>query len=163
MKRRLIVASASTLAGLLAGWTVFVRLQGDSDVIVAGGELSEVAFDGEHVRGVVELYNRGRQPAVVRRVTGWVVEGPSGTVTVTRAGMSGKCPYWVANLLAPATGCAARIEIQCERLPDTPILVGLDVEEIGRSLAVHRHATVTIPPPSQTPTTPAISAQRRRS
>jgi hypothetical protein len=149
MIRRIAIAVAATLGGVLGAWALFVRVQGDSEVAFGAAQLADMWADDPTLHGTIELHNRGRQPAVVRRVSGRIVEGSPATVTVTRAGTtSNEFRCWVANLLPPGERCSALVDIELVQPADGPIVVELDVEEIGRSLAVHRETQFTVHPPA---------------
>ena len=147
MTRRLVPVAA--LAGaVIAGWAAFVWMQGDSEVAYDGDRLSNVNTRQGGIRGEVSLVNRGRQLAVVRRVEGRIVEGPEGRVLAT---LKGSRPpergYWVSNLLPPGESCVAEIDVELSRPPTGPVVLELDVHEIGRSLVVHRKARLAVDVP----------------
>ncbi len=147
MSRRLL-AAAGTVGAVVGGWQVFVRVQGDSEVAFAADELSDVETVHGVVRGRIELVNRGRQLSTLRRVDGHIVEGPPGRVLVTRVGSRPhQRGWWVSNLLAPGESCVAEVEIELQAAPTGPVVIELDAEDIGRGLAAHRTARITIPVP----------------
>ncbi|MDQ4096567.1 MAG: hypothetical protein M3144_01690 [Actinomycetota bacterium] len=137
------LAAAGTLA---AGWRVFVRLQGDSEVVYGSGELAGLVTHDGGLRGEVTLVNRGRQMAAILRVEGRVVEGPLGRVHVTRQGTSPPEPgFWVSNLLDPGESCVAEVDVLLDTPAQEPVVIELDVQEIGRRPLVHRRGRFTVP------------------
>ncbi len=150
MSRRLL-AAAGTVGAVVAGWQVFVRVQGDSEVEFAAEELSEVAVAHGVVHGRIQLVNRGRQLSTLRRVEGRVVEGPPGRVLVTRAGSKPhQRGWWVSNLLGPGESCVADVEIELQETTTCPVVIELDAEDIGRGLAAHRTTRIRVPVPQVT-------------
>lgn len=132
--------------GVTIAWRAFVRLQGNSEVGFDLTRLSDVAISDGVVRGVVTLVNRGRQMSAIRRVEGRLVEGPPGRVLVTRRGTRPHDPgFWVANLLDPGESCVAEVEVVLDGPATTPLVVELDVHDIGRRPLVHRRARFTLP------------------
>lgn len=130
----------------VAGWRVFVLRQGDSEVAYVLPELSGLTATGGVVRGSVSLVNRGRPMAAVRRVEGRIIDGPPGRVLVTREGSRPHEPgFWVSNLLDPGESCVANVEIVLDRAAAGPLVIELDVHEIGRRPLVHRRAPFTVP------------------
>jgi hypothetical protein len=98
------------------------------------------------VHAEVELVNRGREPAVVRRVDSNLVEGPPGRVSVTRR--DSRPPergWWVSNILRPGETCLADVEVELHEPGSGPVVVELDVHEIGRRLLVHRKIRLALP------------------
>ncbi len=145
MSRRLL-AAAGTVGAVVAGWQVFVRVQGDSEVVFASDELSDVVAAHTGVHGRIELVNRGRQLSTLRRVEGRIVEGPSGRVLVTREhSKPHQRGWWVSNLLSPGESCVAEVEIELQEPATTPVVIELDAEDIGRGLAAHRTARIRVP------------------
>ena len=148
MMRRLVLIAAAATGAAVAGWKVFERVQGDSEVTFAAAELSDVAAAHGVVHGHIELVNRGRQLSTLRRVEGRIVQGPPGRVLVT---LRGSTPHqrgwWVSNLLKPDESCVAEVEIELQEPPTAPVVIELDAEDIGRGLAVHRTARIAVPLP----------------
>ncbi len=146
--RRLLLVSAAAGA-VVAGWKVFERVQGDSEVAFAADELAEVAAAHGVVHGQIELVNRGRQLSTLRRVEGRIISGPPGRVLVT---LQGSKPHqrgwWVSNLLQPGESCVAEVEIELQEPPTSAVVVELDAEDIGRGLAVHRTGRIRVPVPA---------------
>jgi hypothetical protein len=131
---------------VMVAWRVFVRVQGDSEVAYGSTALRELAAHDGVIRGEVTLVNLGRQMAAILRVEGRVVDGPSGRVLVTRQGTSPPEPgFWVSNLLDPGQSCVAEVEVVLEAAPDAPVVIELDVYEIGRRPLVHRRARFSVP------------------
>ena len=147
MRRLLLLSTAA--GALVAGWKVFERVQGDSEVAFAADELSDVAAVHGVVHGQIELVNRGRQLSTLRRVEGRIVSGPPGRVLVT---LQGSKPHqrgwWVSNLLQPGESCVAEVEIELQEPPTGAVVVELDAEDIGRGLAVHRTGRIRVPVPA---------------
>ena len=145
---RIVAWTLAAGGALMIAWRAFVRLQGDSEVVYDLSQLSGVTSGDGVVRGAVTLVNRGRQMAAIRRVDGRLVEGPPGRVLVTRRGTRPHEPgFWVANLLDPGESCVAELEVVLDRPATTPVVVELDVHEIGRRPLVHRRARLTLPAP----------------
>jgi hypothetical protein len=142
-----MVAWVLAAAGaVMAGWRVFVRVQGDSEVVYGSAELVGVAAHDGVIRGQVTLVNRGRQMAAVLRVEGRIVEGPPGRILVTRQGTSPPEPgFWMSNLLDPGQSCVAEVELVLDAGADSPVAIELDVHEIGRRPLVHRRARFSVP------------------
>ena len=150
MIRRLMVA-AGAAGAVVAGWKVFVRVQGDSEVEFAAAELSDVEMAHGVLHGHIGLVNRGRQLSTLRRVEGRIVQGPPGRVLVTLQGSSPhQRGWWVSNLLKPDESCVAEVEIELQDPPTAPVVIELDAEDIGRGLAVHRTARIRVPVPAVT-------------
>jgi hypothetical protein len=148
---RRLLAAAGTVGAVVAAWQVFVRVQGDSQVVFASDELSDVVAAHTGVHGRIELVNRGRQLSTLRRVEGRIVEGASGRVLVTREDSKPhQRGWWVSNLLSPGESCVAEVEIELQEPATTPVLIELDAEDIGRGLAAHRTARIRVPVPDFT-------------
>jgi hypothetical protein len=145
---RRLLAAAGTVGALVAGWQVFIRVQGDSQVAFRADELSEVQAAHGVVHGRIELVNRGRQLSTLRRVDGRIVDGPPGRVLVTRLGSKPhQRGWWVSNLLEPGESCVAEVEIELQAPVTGPVVIELDAEDIGRGLAAHRTARIRVPVP----------------
>ena len=131
-------------AAATAGWFALARVQGDSEI---GYGPSTVMGTGEGaVHAEVELINRGREAGVIRKVDGTLVEGPAGRVLVTRKGS--KPPqrgWWESNILKPGETCVAEIDVELTAPGPGPVIVALDLHEIGRRLVVHRRTRLTLP------------------
>lgn len=143
MNGRPLVWGLLVLAGGVAAWEAFIRIQGDSEVVYGSDELSAVSSGDGSLHGEVALVNQGRQLAAIRRVEGRVVEGPPGRVLVTRKGTRPhERGFWISNLLKPGESCIAEVDVELDEAPRAslarPVVIELDVHEIGRSLLVHR-------------------------
>ena len=146
---RLLFGVVLACAGAWAAWSLFVRIQGDSEVVFGSDELSNVSERDGALRGEIVLVNRGRQLAALRRVEGRVVEDPRATVHVTRQGTRPSEPgLWIANLLKPGESCVAEVEVHLAKGVASGLTVELDVHEIGRRPLVHRRGRFPITPPS---------------
>lgn len=149
MKPRALAWGLLSVGGALAGWSAFARIQGDSEVVYASDELCGVTVHDRLLRGQIVLLNRGRQLAAIRRVGGRVIDGPPGRVFVTRQGSRPhEHGFWISNLLKPGQSCVAEVEVELDEVPRWPVVIELDVEEIGRSLLVHRRGQLRLPLPT---------------
>jgi hypothetical protein len=98
------------------------------------------------VHAEVELVNRGREAGVIRKVEGTLVEGPPGRVLVTRKdSQPPQRGWWVSNILKPGETCVAEIDVELVGPGQGPVIVALDLHEIGRRLVVHRRTRLTLP------------------
>jgi hypothetical protein len=98
------------------------------------------------VHAEVELVNRGREAGVIRKVEGILIDGPPARVLVTRKGS--KPPergWWESNILKPGETCTAEIDVELAAPGPGPVIVALDLHEIGRRLLVHRRTRLTLP------------------
>lgn len=140
------VLRATGLAGAAAtaGWFALARIQGDSEM--GYGPCTVIESTEATVHAEVEILNRGREAGVIRRVEGALVEGPPGRVLVTRK--DSHPPHrgwWVSNILRPGETCRAEIDVEVAELAPGPVIVELDLHEIGRRLLVHRKTRLTLP------------------
>ncbi|MGH9263290.1 MAG: hypothetical protein ACRD1D_01230, partial [Acidimicrobiales bacterium] len=98
------------------------------------------------VHAEIEIVNRGREAGVIRRVDGRRVEGPAAPVLVTRRDSHPpQRGWWVSNILHPGESCVAEIDLEVAEVSPGPVIVELDVHEIGRRLLVHRKVRLTLP------------------
>lgn len=131
-------------AAAAAGWVVLVRVQGDSEM--GYGPCSVIGTAEGTVHAEVRLVNRGREAGVIRRVDGALVEGPPGRVLVTRKdSQPPERGWWVSNILKPGETCIAEIDVEIVGAGSGPVIVELDLHEIGRRLLVHRKTRLTLP------------------
>jgi len=142
---RVVLGGAGLMgAAATAGWLALARVQGDSEI---GFGPSTVLDTTDHsVHAEVELVNRGREAGVIRKVEGRFVEGPSGRVLVTRK--DSRPPqrgWWESNILKPGEMCVAEIDVELDEPGPGPVVVEIDVHEIGRRLLVHRCVRLTLP------------------
>jgi hypothetical protein len=139
MSRVRVLGTTATIAlGLVAGWKLFTRMQGDSDIVVDDASFASEPDVAHVVRGSIAFSNRGRQTGVLRRVAVTVLGEPDATVTVERRGSRPHQPgWWVANLVHPGETTVADIEI-CFPQDPGPTVLEVDIEEIGRGLLRHR-------------------------
>jgi hypothetical protein len=141
------------LLGMLAGavvaaWKVFVRRQGDSELVWLDTELKDVSQSGPTVTGTAGIENRGRQDAVLRKVEGRISAGGRGRVLVTRRGSRPhERGWWESNILEPGQGSVAEVDIQLEGDATGPLVIELDAHEVGRGLIAHRMARFRVPIP----------------
>jgi hypothetical protein len=151
-----VVAGVAGAAAL--GWAALVRVQGDSLIAVEGDTLSDVVADvvadvgseARSLRGDVTLVNRGKAGGVVHRVEGRVVGKPSARVLVTRRGSRPpERGWWQSNCLVPGESCVAEVEVELDEPATGPVVVELDVHEVGRRLKVHRIARLAVPVPAR--------------
>jgi len=140
------LAGVTGLAGAAAtaGWFLLARVQGDSEMGFGPSTVIGTAEGSVHAE--VELVNRGREAGVIRKVEGILVEGPPAKVLVTRKGS--KPPqrgWWESNILKPGETCIAEVDVELVGQGTGPVIVALDVHEIGRRLLVHRRTRLTLP------------------
>lgn len=144
MIRGLLGAAGMAGAAATAGWFVLARVQGDSEI--GFGPSTVMGTDEGSVHAEVELINRGREGGVIRKVDGTLVEGPPGRVLVTRKdSQPPQRGWWVSNILKPGETCIAEIDVELVGPGAGPVIVALDVHEIGRRLLVHRRTRLTLP------------------
>lgn len=144
MTRSMLGVAGMAGAAATAGWFVLARVQGDSEV--GFGPATVIGTGEGTVHAEVELVNRGREAGVVRKVIGTLVEGPPGRVLVTRKdSQPPERGWWVSNILKPGEGCVAEVDVELAQPGTGPVIVQLDVHEIGRRLLVHRKTRLTLP------------------
>ena len=147
----MLLAVTGLAAAGWAAWAAFVRAQGDSLMVYEpAGSLSSVSgsADGRSIHGEVTLANRGKVGGVVHKVFGRVVDGPRGRVLVTRQGSRPpERGWWQSNCLNPGESCVAEVDIELDAPPSGPVVIELDVHEIGRRLVIHRTARMRVPVP----------------
>lgn len=98
------------------------------------------------VHAEVVIVNRGREGGVIRRLDGRLVEGPAGNILVTRKdSQPPQRGWWVSNILRPGETCVAEIDVELAEPGPGPVIVELDLHEIGRRLLVHRRTRLTLP------------------
>lgn len=142
--RAVLGAAGMVGAAAAAGWVVLVRVQGDSEM--GYGPCSVIGTAEGTVHAEVRLVNRGREAGVIRRVDGALVEGPPGRVLVTRKdSQPPERGWWVSNILKPGETCIAEIDVEIVGAGSGPVIVELDLHEIGRRLLVHRKTRLTLP------------------
>lgn len=142
--RALLGTTGLAAGAATAGWFVLARVQGDSEM--GFGPSTIMATDEHSAHAEVELVNRGREAGVIRKVEGTLVEGPPGRVTVTRKdSQPPQRGWWVSNILKPGETCTAEIDVELVGPGSGPVIVALDVHEIGRRLLVHRRSRITLP------------------
>ena len=142
--RLLLGAAGLATAGATAGWLVLAKVQGDSEMGYGPSTIIGTAEGSVHAE--VELVNRGREAGVIRRVDGILVEGPPGRVLVTRKdSQPPQRGWWVSNILKPGETCVAEIDVELVGPGQGPVIVALDLHEIGRRLVVHRRTRLTLP------------------
>jgi hypothetical protein len=137
---------ATGLAGAAAtaGWFALAKVQGDSEIGYGPSTVLETSEGTTHAE--VEIVNRGREGGVIRRVDARLVEGPPGRVLVTRKDSSPpERGWWVSNILKPGETCVAEIDVELTEPGPGPVIVELDLHEIGRRLLVHRKTRLTLP------------------
>lgn len=145
---RKLVLLGGTAAAAAAAWKVFVRIQGDAELVFDGGLSGMSAGEGS-VHGEVTIMNRGRQPAILRKVEGRLVDGPPGRVLVTRKeSRPHRRGWWVSNVLEPGQSCVAEVDVEVDTPGSDPIVIELDAHEIGRGLITHRTLRFEIPAPA---------------
>jgi len=131
-------------AAATAGWFALARIQGDSEI--GYGPCTVMGTADGTVHAQVELLNRGREAGVIRRVDGALVEGPAGRVLVTRKeSQPPERGWWVSNILKPGESCMAEIDVELTEPGPGPVIVELDLHEVGRRLLVHRKIRLTLP------------------
>jgi hypothetical protein len=144
MIRLLLGAAGLATAGATAGWLVLAKVQGDSEMGYGPSTIMGTAEGSVHAE--IELVNRGREAGVIRKVEGVLVEGPPGRVLVTRKdSQPPQRGWWVSNILKPGETCVAEIDVELVGPGQGPVIVALDVHEIGRRLLVHRRTRLTLP------------------
>ena len=144
MIRGLLGAAGMAGAAATAGWFVLARVQGDSEI--GFGPSTIMGTDEGSVHAEIELVNRGREAGVIRKVEGTLVEGPPGRVLVTRKdSQPPQRGWWVSNILKPGETCVAEIDVELVGPGTGPVIVAIDVHEIGRRLLVHRRTRLTLP------------------
>ncbi|MGI8984305.1 MAG: hypothetical protein ACR2HM_07205 [Acidimicrobiales bacterium] len=142
--RGLLTATGLAGAAATAGWFVLAKAQGDSEMGYGPSTIMGTAEGAVHAE--VELVNRGREAGVVRKVEGTLVEGPPGRVLVTRKdSQPPQRGWWVSNILKPGETCTAEIDVELAGRAQGPVIVALDMHEIGRRLVVHRRTRLTLP------------------
>jgi len=110
------------------------------------GPLTVIETTDGSVHAEIELVNRGREGGVVRRLDGRFVEGPPGRVLVTRKdSLPPQRGWWVSNILRPGETCVAEIDVELAESGRGPVIIELDLHEIGRRLLVHRKTRLTLP------------------
>ena len=149
--RTVLGAAGVFSAAATAGWFVLAKVQGDSEM--GFGPSTVIGTAEGTVHAEVELINRGREAGVIRKVEGILIEGPPARVLVTRKGS--KPPqrgWWESNILKPGETCIAEIDVELAAPGPGPVIVALDVHEIGRRLLVHRRTRLTLPIGAPAPT-----------
>ena len=139
--RRLLVGLAAVPAVVAAGWAGLVKAQGDSRLTVEPESLTSVHGDanGRAIHGEVTIYNRGRAGGVVHKVDGRIVSGGTGRVLVTRK--DSRTPergWWRSVCLVRDESCVGEVDIELDASASGPIMIELDIHEVGRRLKVHR-------------------------
>jgi hypothetical protein len=131
-------------AAATAGWLVLAKVQGDSEIGYGSSTVIGTAEGSVHAE--IELINRGREAGVIRKMVGEVVDGPPGRVLVTRKeSQPPERGWWVSNILKPGERCVAEVDVELAEAGPGPVIVQLDVHEIGRRLLVHRKVRLTLP------------------
>jgi hypothetical protein len=131
--RVLFGAAGLATAGATAGWFVLARVQGDSEMGYGPSTIMGTAEGSVHAE-------------VIRKVEGTLVEGPPGRVLVTRKdSQPPQRGWWVSNILKPGETCVAEIDVELVGPGQGPVIVALDLHEIGRRLVVHRRTRLTLP------------------
>jgi len=142
--RTVLGAAGLTGAAVTAGWFVLARIQGDSEM--GYGPCTVMGTGDGSVHAEVEVINRGREAGVIRRVDGVLVEGPAGRVLVTRKdSQPPERGWWVSNILQPGESCTAEVDVEIVGPGTGPVIIELDIHEIGRRLLVHRKVRLTLP------------------
>lgn len=140
------LVKATGVAGVAAtaGWIALARIQGDSEMGFGTTTVIETAEGSVHAE--VVLVNRGREGGVIRRLDGRLVEGPSGRVLVTlKDSLPPQRGWWVSNILRPGETCIAEVDVELDEPGPGPVIIELDLHEIGRRLLVHRRTRLTLP------------------
>ena len=140
------LAKATGAAGIAgtAGWFALARAQGDSEMGYGTSTVIETTEGSVHAE--VVIVNRGREAGVIRRVDGRLIEGPQGRILVTRKdSQPPERGWWVSNILRPGETCVAEIDVELADSGPGPVIVELDLHEIGRRLLVHRKTLLTLP------------------
>ena len=144
MARTLVRATGLASAAATAGWFALARVQGDSEMGYGPSTVIESTEGAVHAE--VEIVNRGREGGVIRRIDGRLVEGPTGRVLVTRRDSHPPSRgWWVSNILRPGETCVAEIDVELAEPGPGPVIVELDLHEVGRRLLVHRKTRLTFP------------------
>ena len=139
-----MVGAAGLVGAATTGWFALARIQGDSQL--GFGPCTVIDTDDRAAHAEVVIVNRGREPGVIRRLDGILVHGPPARVLVTRK--DSHPPHrgwWVSNILKPGETCVAEIDVELVALGTGPVIVELDIHEIGRRLVVHRKTRLTLP------------------
>ena len=145
--RRLLLGVAAVPVGLAAVWAATVKAQGDSQITIEPPALSGVHGDGRSLHGEVTMFNRGKAGGVVHKVDGRVVSGGRGRVLVTRK--DSRAPergWWRSICLTTGESCVGEVDIELDDVAAGPVVIELDVHEIGRRLKVHRLVELTVTP-----------------
>ncbi len=144
MARTLLRATGVAGAAATAGWFALARIQGDSEM--GYGRCTVLETTPETVHAEVDILNRGREGGVIRRVDGRLLEGPRGRVLVTlKDSQPPQRGWWVSNCLLPGETCVAEIDVELLESGPGPVIIELDIHEIGRRLLVHRKTRLTLP------------------
>ena len=144
LARTVLRASGLAGAAATAGWFALARAQGDSEMGFGPCTVLETSESAVHAE--IEIVNRGREAGVIRRLDGRLVEGPTSRVLVTRRDSHPpQRGWWVSNILRPGESCVAEIDVEIAAASPGPVIVELDLHEIGRRLLVHRKIRVTLP------------------
>ncbi|MDQ4070246.1 MAG: hypothetical protein M3203_12365 [Actinomycetota bacterium] len=142
--RTVLGAAGVAGAAATAGWFLLAKVQGDSEM--GFGPSTVIGTADGSVHAEIELVNRGREAGVIRKVEGTLVDGPPARVLVTRKGS--KPPqrgWWESNILRPGETCVAEIDVELVAPGTGPVIVALDIHEIGRRLLAHRRTRLTLP------------------
>ncbi len=140
------LAKATGVAGVAAtaGWMALARIQGNSEMGFGTTTVIETTEGSVHAE--VVLVNRGREGGVIRRLDGRLVEGPTGRVLVTRKdSQPPQRGWWVSNILRPGETCIAEVDVELAESGPGPLIIELDLHEIGRRLLIHRKTLLTLP------------------
>ena len=140
------LAKATGLAGMAAtaGWIALARVQGDSEMGYGPSTVIHITEGSVHAE--VVIVNRGREAGVIRRLDGRLVQGPIGRILVTRKDTQPpQRGWWVSNILRPGETCVAEIDVELAESGPRPVIIELDLHEIGRRLLVHRKTRLTLP------------------
>lgn len=144
LTRALLGGTGLAGAAATAGWFALARVQGDSEMGFGPSTVLETREGAIHAE--IEVVNRGREGGVIRRIDGLLVEGPSARVLVTRRDSHPpQRGWWVSNILRPGESCVAEIDVELAEASPGPVIVELDLHEIGRRLLVHRKVRLTLP------------------
>lgn len=145
MRLTRVLAGAAGVAGVATtGWFTLAWVQGDSEIGYGPGTVLDTDEKGVHAE--ITLVNRGREPGVIRRLDGTLVNGPPARVLVTRKdSQPPERGWWVSNILKPGETCVAEIDVELIGQGPGPVIVELDAHEIGRRLVVHRKMRLTLP------------------
>ena len=158
MRRYLPAWVALAVPGLAAaGWAALVKAQGDSLITFEPEAVTDVAGDSRLIHGEVTMFNRGKAGGVIHRVESRIVTGGPGRILVTRK--DSRTPekgWWRSVCIVPGESYVAEIDIELEQPAVEPVVIELDVHEIGRRLKVHRVVQLPVPVPVAAPA--AVSA-----